>query len=140
MAPQILGHTPHQSIKDTIIHSIGLEDLNGKRFQPEEKCPSCMLGKSTLENYPDSIEPAIRPLMRVNMDMYSSSITLIEGHNYAVVFTDSHSEYRWHYGMTTKDETLAVCKRWFAKSPSSGPSIHCLLYCAIIVEKILPEN
>ena len=110
-----LGHTPHQNIKDSIIHSIGLEDLSGKRFQPDEKCPSCMLGKSTLENYPDSLEPALRPLMRVNMDMYSSSITSIEGHNYAVVFSDSHSEYRWHYGMKTKDETLAICKRWFAE-------------------------
>jgi hypothetical protein len=48
-----LGHTPHQNIKDTIIHSIGLEGLTGKRFKPDEKCPSCRIGKSTLENYPE---------------------------------------------------------------------------------------
>jgi hypothetical protein len=110
-----LGHTPHQNIKDTINHSIGLESLTGKSFKTDEKCPSCMMGKSTLENYPDLLEPAIRPLMRVNMDMYSSSITSIEGYNHAVVFTDSHGEYRWQYGMKTKDETLAVSKRWFAE-------------------------
>ena len=101
--------------KDTMIYSIGLEDLSGKSFKPNEMCPSCMLGKSTLENNPDLLEPAIRPLMRVNMDMYSSSITSIEGYNHTAVFTDSHGEYRWHYVIKIKDETLAVSKRWFAE-------------------------
>ena len=65
-----------------------------------------MIGKSTLEDYPDLIEPANQPLARVNMDLYSSSVTSIEGYNYALLFTDSFSEYRWQYGLKTKDEVL----------------------------------
>jgi hypothetical protein len=53
--------------------------------------------------------------MRVNMHMYSSSITSIEGFKHAVVFTDNNEEHRWQYGMKTKDETISVCKRWFAE-------------------------
>jgi len=97
-----LGHIPHQNIKDTICYSFGLEDLAKRQFKPDEKCPSCMIGKSTLENYPGLLEPATRPLARVNMDLYSSSITSIEGYNHALVFTDSNSSYRWEYGMKTK--------------------------------------
>ena len=110
-----LAHAPKQNIKDTIEHSIGLEGLSGKRFDKEEKCPSCMIGKSTHEDYPDLLEPANQPLARVNMDLYSSSVTSIEGYNYAVLFTDSYSEYRWQYGLKTKDEVLQASKRWFAE-------------------------
>ncbi len=62
-----------------------------------------MLGKSTLENYPGLMEPAQRPLERVHMDMYSSSVTSIEGYNYVLIFTDSHGEFRWQFEMKTKD-------------------------------------
>ena len=98
-----LAHAPKQNIKDTIEHSIGLEGLVGKRFDQDEKCPSCMLGKSTLENYPELREPANHPLSRVHMDLFSSSVTSIEGYNHSVVFTDSHGEYRWHNSLKTKD-------------------------------------
>jgi hypothetical protein len=41
-----------------------------------------MLGNSTLENYRGHMEPALHPLasLRVHMDMYSSSVTSIEGY------------------------------------------------------------
>ena len=74
-----------------------------------------MVGKSKLENYPDRLEPSSRPLGRVNMDSYSSSITSIEGYNHAVIFSDSFGEYRWQYGMKTKDDILGVAKRWFVE-------------------------
>ena len=87
------AHAPKQNINDTIAHSIGLEGLAGKKFDQNERCPSCMLGKSTLENYPELLEPASRPLERVNMNLYTSTVTSIEGYTHAVVFTDSHGEY-----------------------------------------------
>ena len=73
-----------------------------------------MIGKSTHEDYQDLLEPVNQPLARVNMDLYSSSVTSIEGYNYALLFTD---EYRWQYGLKTnlKDEVLQVSKRWFAE-------------------------
>ena len=49
------------------------------------------------------------------MDLYTSSVTSIEGYNHAVVFTDSHSEYGWQYGLKTKDEVLPASKQWFAE-------------------------
>ena len=49
------------------------------------------------------------------MDLYSSSVTSIEGYNHAVKFTDRHSGYRWQYGLKTKDEVLHASKRWFTE-------------------------
>ncbi len=31
------------------------------------------------------------------------------------MLTDSFGGFRWQYGLKTKDETLAVVKRWFAE-------------------------
>jgi hypothetical protein len=86
-----LGHVPNRNIEQTIQHSIGLENLVGKKSKRDQNCPSCMLGKSTLENYPGSMDPASQPLGRAHMDLYSSSITIIEGYNHSVIFTDSNS-------------------------------------------------
>jgi hypothetical protein len=91
------------------------EGLVGKKFKDDEKCQSCMIGKGTLESYPERLEPASQTLERVSMDSYSSSITSIEGYNHAVIITDSYGEYRWQYGMRTKDDILRVCKRCFAE-------------------------
>ena len=53
------------------------------------------------------------------MDLYSSSITSIEGYNHSIIFTDSKtrckSGMRWQYGMKTIDATLDTSKRWFAE-------------------------
>jgi len=93
-----------------------LEGLIGKRYPKDHKCPSCMIGKSTLENYPGSKEPDPRPMALVHMDVYSSSVTSIEGYNHALIITDSCSEHRWQYGMKTKDEVLSMSKRWVAET------------------------
>jgi hypothetical protein len=61
------------------------------------------------------MDPASQPLDRVHMDLYSSSITSIEGYNHAIIFTDSNSGMRWQYGMKTKNETIDMAKRWFAE-------------------------
>ena len=113
---QRLGHVPFRNIEQTIQHSIGLEGLIGKRYPKDHKCLSCMIGKSTLENYPGSKEPDPRPMALVHMDVYSSSVTSIEGYNHALIITDSCSEHRWQYGMKTKDEVLAMSKRWVAET------------------------
>ena len=43
-----LGHTPNRFIKLSIEHSIGLEKLRNKKFSEHQICPSCMIGKSQL--------------------------------------------------------------------------------------------
>jgi hypothetical protein len=75
-----------------------------------------MVGKSTLEDYPELLHPATRQLERVHLDLYSSSIISIEGNKYSAVFTDSYGGFRWQHGLKTKDENLAVAKRCFAKT------------------------
>jgi hypothetical protein len=110
-----LGHVPNRDIEQTIQHSIGLENLVGKTCKQDQKCPWCMLGKSTLDNYAGPMDPASQPLGRLHMDLYSSSITSIVGYYHAIIFTDSNSGMRWQYGMNTKDETLEMAKRWFAE-------------------------
>ena len=44
-----------------------------------------MIGKSTPEGLPKLKDRAPEPLYLVNMDLFSSSVTSIEGYNYAVV-------------------------------------------------------
>ena len=110
-----LGHVQHRKIEQTILHASELEGLVGKKFKRDHECPSCMLGKSTLEDYPGLMEPAQHPLERVHMDLYSSLVPSIEGYNHALIWTDSHGGLRWQYGMKTKDETLGMAKRWFTE-------------------------
>ena len=74
-----------------------------------------MLGKSTLEDYPGLMEPAQHPLEMVHMDLYSSLVPSIEGYNHALIWTDSHGDLRWQYGVKTKDDTLGMAKRWFTE-------------------------
>ena len=76
-------------IKISRMQSTKFKERKSSNFKDDEKYPSCMIGKSTLENYPERLEPASRPLERVNMDSYLSSITSIKEYNHAVEFTDS---------------------------------------------------
>ena len=52
-------------------------------------------------------EPDPLPIALVHMNVYSSSVTSIEGYNHDLIITDSCSEHRWQYGMKTKDEVFA---------------------------------
>ena len=42
----------NRNIRDTVSHSTGLKDLPSKTFEANFKCPSRMIGKSTLEDLP----------------------------------------------------------------------------------------
>ncbi len=106
-----LSHCPKECIRKTTAHSIGPKDLQSARFDTHEKCPSCMIGKSHLENKPRRKERAENPLGRTNFDIFSSSVVSIEGYNFAVVITDDHTGCRWLYGMKSKDDILKVTKK-----------------------------
>ena len=73
-----------------------------------------MLGKAHLEDFPQRRKKVVPPLYQINMDSFSSSVKSIEGFFHAVVIVDSHSGYRWIYGMKTKDEMINVVKRWYS--------------------------
>jgi len=109
-----LGHCTNRNIRETITHSTGLEDLRSRTFDEHTKCPSCMIGKSTLEDLPKLKDRAKEPLHQVNMDIFSSSVQSIEGHNYAVVLVDCNTGYRWLYGMKLKSDMLKVVKKWYS--------------------------
>ena len=59
----------------------------------------------------------------MNFDLVSSSVTSIEGYNYCAVFTDDCSEYRWAYGLKTKDELIDAVKQWYAEIAASSGKI-----------------
>ncbi len=65
---QLLEHVPFWNIEKTIQHSIGLESLVGKKYPNNHKCPSCMIGKSTLETPTGSNEPDSKPMALVHME------------------------------------------------------------------------
>jgi hypothetical protein len=90
-----------------------LEELTNKDHQQHTKCASCMIGKSTLEEFPELRTRADEPLKQVNFDSFSSSVVSIEGYSHAVVIVDCHSGYRWLYGMKAKDDVLKFIKKWY---------------------------
>jgi hypothetical protein len=45
------------------------------------------------------------------MDLFSSSVQSIEGYNYAVVFVDCNTGYRWIYGLKLKSEISKVLRQ-----------------------------
>ena len=53
---------------------IGLEPLKKMTFETHVKCPSCMIGKATLEDFPKAKLPINKPLYQVQMDSFSSSV------------------------------------------------------------------
>ena len=109
-----MGHAPIQAIKATIPHSKGLHDLEGVRMEHDTNCRACMIGKAHLQPYPKTKEHAKKPLERVYMDIMTSSVTSIEGYDYALVITDDASMYRWAYGLKTKDEANPMVRRWIS--------------------------
>ena len=85
-----------------------------KTFESHMKCPSFMIGKSTMEDLPKLKDRADEPLGQVNMDSFSSSVPSIEGYNHAVVVVDCNSGYRWLYGMKLKSDMLKIVKKWYS--------------------------
>ena len=104
----------NRTIGETIAHFAGLEDLWSRTFDEHAKCPSCMIGKSTLEDLPKLKDSTKEPLHQVNMDIFSSSVQSIEGYFYAVVLVDCNSGYRWIYCMKLKSYMLKVVKKWYS--------------------------
>ena len=76
------------------------------RCSPTPYYYSCMIGKETFEDFPKAKRPINRPLYQVHMDSFSSSVKSIEGYKHAIVFVDAATEYRWLYGLKTKDDAI----------------------------------
>ena len=85
-----LGHCSMQTIRDTIPHTKGIEELS-KAIDPNQQFPSCIVGKAHQEIRPQSREPAQRPLERVYTDIMSLLVPFIEGYNYALINADNAS-------------------------------------------------
>ena len=109
-----MAHVPNATLKLTIEHSDGLEDLVSATFSHDDKCPACMAGKGRQQAYPNEKERATVPLERVYIDSFSSSVVSIEGYSYALVIVDCATDMRWIYGMRTKDDTLPRIKKWYS--------------------------
>ena len=75
-------------------------------FKTYVKCPSCMIGKATLEALPKAKKVISKPLYQIHMCLVSSSVKSIQGYFYALVFADDATEYT--YGMKTKDDALKM--------------------------------
>jgi hypothetical protein len=106
--------------------SIGLDELQSHQFYPHEKCPACMMGKSHLNNKPGGKEQSEKPLAKVYMDIFSSSVISIEGHNYSLIITDDCTGYRWLYGLKTKMISSKPSRNGIATLQSSAKRILCL--------------
>jgi hypothetical protein len=76
---QCLIHCFNLNIRETLPCVEGLEKLLNYQFDKNEKCPECMIGKSTSQDNHANARRATRPLWKVIFDLISSSITSIKG-------------------------------------------------------------
>ena len=111
-----LMHCPNRNIRESIQHTKGMEKLLKYRFDNHEKCPSCMIGKSTKQDAPGPIKRATKPFEKVTFDLIISAVTSIEGYNAAALYVDDASGFKWLYGLKTKDEALGAAHRWIAET------------------------
>jgi hypothetical protein len=79
-----MRHCSHQSIKATIFHATGLEEMENKKVD----CASCMVAKATLQPNPHRKDRAVLSLERVYMDLLSCGVTSLEGYDHTIVITD----------------------------------------------------
>ena len=86
-----LGHASFRNIRDTIKCVNGLESLKHMTCDTHIKCPSCMIGKATLEDLPKT--------KKFITDSFSSSVKSNEGYFHSLVFVDAATGYRWIYGL-----------------------------------------
>ena len=74
---QRLGHAFFRNIRDTIKCVNGLESLKHMTCDTHVKCPSCMIGKATLDDVPKAKKVIAKPLYQIHMDSFSSSVRSI---------------------------------------------------------------
>ena len=111
-----LMHCPNRNIRETIPFTKGMEKLLKYRYNENDKCPGCMIGKSTRQDVPGPAKRATRPLEKVTFDLIISTVTSVEGYNAAALWVDDCSGFKWLYGLKTKDEVLGAAKRWMAET------------------------
>jgi hypothetical protein len=102
-----LGHSSNRKIRDSIKWNTEMEGLNRLTYEEHVKCPSCIIGKETMEDFPEARQVKVKPLHQINVDSLSSSVASIEG----VVIVDKCTGYRWICGMKTKDQMINVVKK-----------------------------
>ena len=83
--PRKGGDASFQNIRDTIKCVNGVESLKHMTCYTHVKCPSCMIGKATLEDLPKAKKVITKPLYQIHMDSFSSSVRSIEGYFHALV-------------------------------------------------------
>ncbi len=66
------AHASNRTIRNTIRCTIGLESLKKMTFETHIKCPSCMTGKATPEDFPKATRPINKSLYQVHMDIPST--------------------------------------------------------------------
>ncbi len=67
-----MAHSTNQNIRESISCTTGMESLIGQRYESHVKCPSCMIGKATLEDFLSLKRKVVPPLYQINMDSFSS--------------------------------------------------------------------
>ena len=81
-----LGHAYFRNIRDTIKCAIGLESFKHMTCDTHVKCPSCLIGKATLEDLPKAKKVMIKPLYQIHMDSFSPSVKAYPYRNFPLFY------------------------------------------------------
>jgi hypothetical protein len=78
-----------------------MESLIRQNYELHGQCPSCIIRKAMLKDFPKLKSKVVPPSYQINMDSFSSSVKSVEGYLHAVVFVDNSMGYSWLYEMKT---------------------------------------
>ncbi len=57
-----MAHSMNRNIRESISCTTGMESLIGQRYELHVNCPSCMIGKAMLEDFPSLKRKVVPPL------------------------------------------------------------------------------
>ncbi len=76
-----MAQSTNQNIRESISCTRGMEimeSLIGQRYELHVKCPSCMIGKATIEDFLSLKGKVALPLYQMNIDSFSPSVKSVE--------------------------------------------------------------
>jgi hypothetical protein len=119
----LINGSSNRNIRDSMKWNTGLEDLKSLTYEEHVKCPSCMIGKAILEDFPKARQVKVKPQHQINVDSFSFSVASIAGHNHAVVFVDKCSGYNWACS-TVVSAPLWYPRSWVRTRPFPQSMLH----------------
>nr|GEU28968.1 ribonuclease H-like domain-containing protein [Tanacetum cinerariifolium] len=111
-----LGHINFKNI-DKLVKDNLVSGLPSKRFENNQTCVACLMGKQHKASCKSKIQNSIsQPLFRLHMDLFGPTfVSNLRHKKYGFVVTNDYSRYTWVFFLETKDETTCIFKKFITE-------------------------